>query len=324
MPTGTSRPPARRRDIYRESTDAVLASLERGTIPWRQPWSSEQGLPPRNVISGRPYRGINFLQLALAGYELPWWLTFKQASARGARVRKGQHGRTIVKWTTTRRNLDDAEAATARANGQRVGHDEHGPYLQRVFARHYVVFNAEQVDSLDELTAPARDPRWRPEAAAAAITADYQLGPTIHEGGARAYYQPASDHVQMPDRGRFTAASDWHATLFHELAHSTGHRDRLNRRELYSGRFGSPDYAREELTAELAAAMICLAAGIDSPPLTEQHAAYIDHWRHTIVADPRLVTTAAQRAQHAADHILGGGLEPNDQAAAFDEEISGG
>jgi antirestriction protein ArdC len=101
----------------------------------------------------------------------------------------------------------------------------------------------------------------------------------------------------MPDRGRFTAASDWNATLFHELAHSSGHRDRLDRRELYSGRFGSPDYAREELTAELAAAMLCLAAGIDSPRLTEQHAAYIDHWRQTIGADPRLVTTAAQRAQ---------------------------
>jgi len=189
-----------------------------------------------------------------------------------------------------------------------------------VLARHYVVFNAEQIDGLNDLTAPARDPRWRPEATAAAITAGYDHGPTIHEGGARAYYQPTSDRVQMPERGRFATASDWHATLFHELAHSTGHRDRLNRRELYSGRFGSPDYAREELTAELAAAMLCLAADIDSPPLTEQHAAYIDHWRKSIGADPRLVTTAAQRAQHAADHILGTNFNDNGPPAAVAAE----
>src|SRR5512132_1269624 len=307
MPVSTSAPPARaRRDIYRESTEAVLAALERGTIPWRQPWSAQQGIPPRNAASGRPYRGLNFLHLALAGYESPWWLTFKQAKDRGACVRRGSHAMTIVKWTHSRRRVRDEQAAQARAAGQRVERDEHGPYVRQIAVRHYVVFNAEQIDGVEELAPAPRDPTWQPGAQAAAITAGYQHAPIIAEGGSRAFYQPTTDHVQIPDRGRFASATDWHATLVHELAHSTGHRSRLDRRDLYAGTFGSPAYAREELTAELAAAMLCVAAGIDAAPLTEQHAAYIDHWRQSIGNDPRLVTTAAQRAQRATDRILGG------------------
>ena len=296
-----------RRDVYEESTTAVLAALGRGTIPWRRPWSAEQGIPPRSVKTGKPYRGVNFFQLAMAGYESPWWLTFKHAKDRGAKVRKGEHGQTVVMWKRHRRRLDDAQVAEARANGQRVERDEQGAaYVEQVFARAYVVFNAEQVDGLDDGSEPQtpREPDWQPEARAAAIAAGYD-GPSVAEGGSRALYQPQRDHVQMPDRGRFATATDWHATLFHELGHSTGHRDRLNRLDLYEGRFGSPEYAREELTAEMAAALLCAVAGIDSAPLTDQHAAYIDSWRRAISTDQRLVTTAAQRAQRAADLILG-------------------
>jgi antirestriction protein ArdC len=230
MGVSTSAPPARaRRDIYRESTEGVLAALERGTIPWRQPWSAQQGIPPRNAASGRAYRGVNFLALALAGYESPWWLTFKQAKDRGASVRRGAHGMTIVKWTHSRRRLSEERVAHARAAGQRVERDEHGAYVVQVGVRHYVVFNAEQIDGVEDLASAPRAPTWQPEAAAAAIAAGYQQPPRIREGGSRAFYQPSGDHVQMPDRGRFASATAWHATLFHELAHSTGHRFRLDR-----------------------------------------------------------------------------------------------
>lgn len=295
-----------RRDIYRDSTNAVLAVLQRGMIPWRRPWSAEHGIPPRSLNTGKPYRGINYFQLAMAGYESPWWLTFKHARARGGCVRKGEHGTTVVMWKRYCRDLDTSQAAQARASGQHVRHDERGAYVEQVFARAYTVFNAEQVDGPQGIAAPDPQPKpgWQPEQAAAATAAGYRDGPSVTEGGSRACYQPQPDHVQMPDRGRFATATDWHATLFHELAHSTGHRNRLHRRDLYGAGFGSPEYAREELTAELTAALLCAVSDIDSAPLTDRHAAYVDHWRQAIGADPQLVTAAAQRAQRAADHIL--------------------
>jgi antirestriction protein ArdC len=215
----------------------VVATVER-----------QQGIPPRNAASGRPYRRVNFLQLSLAGYESPWWLTFKQAKDRDAQVRRGARGMTIVKWTHTRRGVSEREAAVARAEGRRVErdeHDEHGAYLPQVGVRHHVVFNAEQIDGVEDLSPTARDPTWQPAAQAAAIAAGYEHGPGSAEGGSRACYQPDSDRAQMPDRGRFTTATDWHATLFHELPHSTGHRSRLDRRDLYADTFGSPAYARK-------------------------------------------------------------------------------
>lgn len=307
MPSTLSKPRSRasgRRDIYRDSTARVLAALERGTAPWRRPWSVAGGQMPRNATTGAPYRGINAFHLLWAGFESPWWMTFKQARALDACVRRGERGTTAVIWRRSRKRLTAGEADERRARGDRVHVDEDGSsYIELVVARTFVVFNAEQVDGLDPSLLPQIEPpTWDPIEKAEAILAGYQ-GPRLTVGGPRASYSVATDLITMPDRGRFEHATDWYATLWHEAVHSTGHPDRLARD--LSGTFGSTTYAREELTAELGAAMLCAIVGIDSPPLIEQQASYLDSWHRALSADPRLLTVAAQRAQRAVDLILG-------------------
>jgi len=126
-----------------------------------------------------------------------------------------------------------------------------------------------------------------------------------HSRESRAYYKPLSDLVHMPDKELFTSESDYYSTLFHELTHSTGHENRLNRKEIGKhAAFGSKDYGAEELTAEMGAAMLCGMSGIEQGTI-ENSAAYIDGWRKTIKADKKIVVIAASRAQKAADYILG-------------------
>lgn len=318
-PKGTSStkttPKRDRVDAYKMAADAVLAAMDRGTIPWRMPWTQGPGAIPRNLASGRPYRGINVFLLAMAGYASPFWLTFKQAKDQGGQVRKGEKSTPAILWKQTKKRLKTpADVAAAKANGDTIRKDEKGQYVLLVLARTFALFNVAQVDGLQDVPEVEQigDATWNPEAAAEAIAAGYEDGPSVGEGGDSASYNPARDHVQMPDRGRFQEATDWHATLFHELAHSTGHANRLNRPDLVdpTATFGSKKYAREELTAEMSAAMLCTVAGIDAAPLTERHAAYVEHWAERIGEDPKLVVIAAQRAQKAADRILGPDQDP--------------
>jgi antirestriction protein ArdC len=305
-------------DAYKMASDAVLAALERGTIPWRMPFAAGPGAIPRNLATGRAYRGINVLLLSLTGHGSPYWLTYKQAKALGGQVRKGERSTLAVLWKRTVKRLTSAaQEEEQRAAGRRVQHDERGAFVVLVLARTFPLFNACQVDGLADVpeVQPIGEPTWTPERRAQEITEGYE-GPSIADGGSGAYYNPVSDHVQMPDRGRFQDATDWHAVLFHELAHSTGHRERLNRPDLVAPNSDTKAYAREELTAEMTAAMLCTVAGIDTAPLIERSAAYIDGWRSRIGSDPKLVVLAAQRAQRAADLILG-------EQPATDEQPTG-
>jgi antirestriction protein ArdC len=114
-----------------------------------------------------------------------------------------------------------------------------------------------------------------------------------------------TDSVQIPKQERFESAESYYATLFHELAHSTGHSKRLDRGlDKKLAPFGSSDYSKEELVAELGAAFLAATAGI-SPPTIEQSAAYIDNWRKKLRGDKKMIVQAAGAGQRAADHILG-------------------
>jgi antirestriction protein ArdC len=323
---GSTKPKGERVDAYKVAMDAVLAAMERGTIPWRTPWKMGANGGPRNLSTGNAYRGINVWMLLLAGYTSPYWVTYKQAAALGGQVRKGEKATAAMLWKPFQKRLRTAaDIAEAVANGDRIKTDERGKYVDLLTLRTFAVFNVEQVDGLSvPQIEEIGEATWTPEEAAEAIVSGYEDGPSLGEGGESAHYIPARDHVQMPDRGRFDNPGDWYATAFHELAHSTGHADRLNRPDLVdpAATFGSKKYAREELTAEMAAAMLCSVAGIDTAPLTERHAAYVEHWRDRIGQDPRLVVIAAGRAQKAADRILGEEPPAADEDAAAAEEVA--
>ena len=278
-----------RSDPYAEITGRITQALERGTVPWRTPWRARGH---RNARSNRPYRGINTLVLQMAALERGWsdprWLTYRQAEQAGGHVLRGEHGTRVVLWKwIEKRSAEDPEQV------------ERFPLL-----RLYSVFNVAQCEGVrlpDRGKSCCADPLERAEA----VIAGYRDGPEIRHGAESAYYVPERDEVHLPERAAFTDAHGYYATLFHELAHSTGHPKRLGR-EGYrtAARFGSERYSQEELVAEFAAAFLGSEAGID-PSRVEQSAAYIASWLRVLDDDRRLVVVAAAQGQRAADHILG-------------------
>ncbi len=276
------------RDLYGEITAKVCELLERGTVPWRRPWS-DRGLQ-RNAQSRRPYRGVNQLLLQIRqlerGYDTPFWTTYRAAKKASGQVRRGERGTLVTFWKFLQLE-DDQDPAKKR----RV------PFL-----RAYTVFNLDQVDGL---AAPAEDEalEFEPIERAEAIVGAMPNPPRIVHGGIRASYILSFDRVTLPERESFKAVESYYATAFHELVHSTAHPSRLDR-GLASVESDPDRYAREELIAELGAAMLSGIAGI-SPPTVEASAAYIEHWLAQLRRDARLVVVAAGRAQRACDYILG-------------------
>lgn len=286
-----------KRDLYAEVTAQVQAALDAGVVPWKRPWQSGADAH-RNPVSGTVYRGVNPMLLELraltAGYGDRQWLTFKGAQSAGGSVRKGEHGQMVVFFKMLIAKGEDAE-------GVEVARPI--PML-----RHFTVFNVAQIDGLElpEVDAPEVVPfipMERCEEVAAGYLARAE-GLTLAHGGDRAFYQPNLDHLGMPDREMFDAPAFYYSTLFHEMGHSTGHVSRLARKDLVdTAGMRSKSYAREELTAEMTAAMLCGYADI-LPEQLGQSAAYIASWRKALADDPRCVVVAAQRAQKAADLIL--------------------
>lgn len=282
-------------DIYQAVTDRILELLDRGVAPWRQPIRGQgnSSEPPSNLHTNRHYRGINVFLLAVTawaeGYASPHWLTFRQAQERGGHVRKGEKGSLVIFWK--QHTVEDRE----------TGKPKTIPVLRR-----YTVFNAVQCEGVGvpELE-PVELREHTPIARAEAIVAGFQGGPKIERGGLRALYNITSDTVRIPEPGRFTDDQSYYATLMHELAHATGHGSRLDRRLARSpAPFGSPEYSKEELIAEMGAAFLAAEAGI-SPETLEQSAAYIDGWRERIGNDNKLVIQAAGAGQRAADWVMG-------------------
>ena len=272
--------------IYDIITTDIITALEAGVAPWQQPWSEASA--PTNLVSRKAYRGVNVWLLLAARRTSPYWLTFKQALDLGGHVRKGERGRRIVYWHVSE--------ATDDATGQ----------VERHFAPRYsTVFNVEQCDGLTVPALEAPAVTVDPNEAAEAIVAGYVAGPTLDTTGHAAYYRPSTDHVTVPPRASFRDASSYYATLFHELIHSTGHWSRLRRFEATTAhRFGSETYSKEELVAELGAAYLLGAAGLEAPQV-QQHAAYLKGWIAALRGDSRLILQAAAAAQKAADHVRG-------------------
>lgn len=281
---------APKRDLEQTVTQAIIDQLDKGTVPWRKPWTGTGG--HRNLVSGKTYRGVNPMLLEIAcierGFTDSRWLTFKQLKALGGELigEKGDPERTttlVVFWKV-------------------VDEDRNGKKLDRPYRllRHYNVFNVEQT-TLD--LAPQEEPEpFVAHAAAQAVMDHMPRRPKITWGGDRAAYSPVLDLVQLPSKEAFEDRAAYYATAFHELAHSTGHETRVGRD--LSVNFGSEPYAKEELVAELTGAMLCAHTGLADERGIEQSAAYIAGWLKALKNDKGLVVSAAAAAQRATDFIL--------------------
>ena len=281
--------------VYSIVTERIIELLEKGTVPWHKPWNAELGMP-RSLSTGKLYRGVNVWLLGSSDYASPWWGTYQQIHEHGGQVRKGQRSTLVVFWKRTERTVTDEETGEETER-------------QGFLLRYYRVFNAEQCDGLQVPEIPGGDVHdHEPIEAAQAIVDGYvnaDGAPRLIFGGDRACYSPSLDVLRMPERHAFETAEAFYSTLLHEMTHSTGHANRLARKDLLEFHsFGDPSYSREELVAEMGASMLSGLAGIDQVTLPGS-AAYLSHWITVLKGDVRLVVTAAAQAQRAADFIIG-------------------
>jgi antirestriction protein ArdC len=265
-------------ELYASVTRDIITQLEAGTAPWTRPWRTGGAgrILPYNVVTGSEYHGINIPILwhaaELHEYPAHGWLTYRQAQAAGAQVRKGERGTTVVFTKRLRfATPEDDEERTIS------------------LLRRFVVFNVAQVDglSLPDLEA---EPLSIPPFVAA-------TNATIRPG-ASPMYLPSRDMIAMPDIAMFDSEARYYATLLHELVHWSGAAPRLNRD--LSARFGTHQYAAEELVAEFGAAFLCAHLGIMGEL---RHADYIGSWLALLKQDDRAVFTAASKASQAADYL---------------------
>jgi antirestriction protein ArdC len=272
---------------YERITGQIIALLEKGTVPWHKTWKASTGWP-RNLVSHKPYRGINVLLLLSMSYESPCWLTLRQANMLGGTIKKGEKACPVVFWK--RLTVGETDSSEAREI----------PLL-----RYYHVFNLAQCDGLKNGqatspndTEPVASPK--PEE----IVANMPQRPPIKDGFTRAFYSLREDYVGMLARERFSRNEEYHATLFHELVHATGHESRLNRSTLNEqAGFGSDPYCKEELIAEIGAAFLCGQAEIAERTI-DNSAAYVAEWLKRMKDDKKLIVHAAAQAQRAADFVL--------------------
>ena len=279
--------------VYDVITDCIIKRLEAGVVPWHRPWKTFGD--PANLISGKPYRGINWFLLSLVDHVSPYWLTFKQAKELGGHVKKGERAMPCVFWKQWETEDKDT-----------------GETIEIPILRYYRVFNTDQCEGIDhkrlkELTEPMADNHFDPITEADGVIDTMPKRPSIRHEGTRAFYRPSTDIMNVPDCGLFESAEAYYSTFFHELGHSTGHESRLRRKSVEgSAFFGGYEYGQEELVAEMTAAYLCSHCHIDQPTI-DNSASYIGSWLQVIRKDSKLVVIAAAQAQKAADFILGKG-----------------
>lgn len=279
------------RDAMQEFANRIVAELEKGVKPWVRPWDPDKAGGPQapfNPVTGKRYHGINVLILGmdLRAFQSgdPRWMTYQQAHERDWHVRKGEKATTI--FFTKPYEVEDDDA-------------EDGRKTVRVL-KHYAVFHASQIEGVPAYKPPGVDeaPWTRPEAADIILKNSRAI---IRIGGDRAFYSPATDHIQLPPEISFRGPPEFAATALHELGHWTGHPSRLNR-DMQS-RHGSAAYAMEELRAELASCFVANELGI--PTDIPQHASYIADWIKPLKNDTREIFRSAADAQKIAAMLLG-------------------
>lgn len=288
-------------NTYDSITERIIQQLEQGVVAWHKPWATYGGqtTAPRNLISQKPYRGINALLTLVSPYASPFWLTYKQAGSIGGHVNTGEKSTPIVFWKFGKEEQQepDGEITTTKT---------------WAMCRLYHVFNVEQctLPGLDLGKPELPDKTFNPIPGCEQVIANFAKCPPIHHAGDRAFYTPSRDAVTMPARESFDGPEEYYNTLFHELTHSTGHSSRLNREGINVPHFfGDAVYSREELVAEMGAAFLSGHCGIENKTLNNS-AAYLQSWIKALRSDSKLVIVAAGAAQKAADLILGSAVTP--------------
>ena len=274
-------------NIFQIVTDRIIEQLDKNIIAWRKSW---QGGLPVNYVTQKAYQGINLLLLPHGGE----WLTYRQAQEAGGSVKKGEKSSMIVFYKLMEKPKDNPDNPDEK---------EKFPLL-----RYSNVFHISQCEGIESKQKPIELNNISPIDNAEKALTDYISREKVNfrnvTGSNEAYYKPSSDTVIMPDIKQFDMSEEYYSTAFHELAHSTGYKSRLNRLT-ETASFGSQTYSKEELIAEISACMVLNYLNVEIAETFENSIAYINAWRKKLKEDNKLILTASSQAQKATNLILG-------------------
>lgn len=287
-------------DPAQEITSEIIALLENGTMPWRRPWKiAGGGVPLRH--NGERYQGINAfllgLRSAMMGYSSPYWMTFAEAKALDASVKKGSRSSIVVYYGTGKKRGSDADDAGGEDDGKEGG----GTYR---FLKSYRVFHVSQIEGLDASyhPEPEGDPAEGPQPIPECQSFYEAIDIAVTFGGDHVCYIPSLDRIHMPELSRFESAGAFYSTWHHELTHATKAPGRLDRSFGVSS-FGNEAYAKEELVAAVSQCLMGQRMGFSADHFGN-HTAYISAWLKILRGDTRFLFTAAAHAQRAVEYLV--------------------
>ena len=272
-------------NIYEEITNRIISEMEKGVILWRKPWVARGAAISHTT--GKPYSLLNQMLLGRAGE----YITYKQALAEGGHVKKGAKARMVVFWKFL--ETEDEE----------TGEEKKVPLL-----RYYNVFHIDDCEGIKAKYAEPLPNTSEADANAENMIAAYvaRSGVRIeHTEGDRAYYQPATDKIVLPLLAQFKETAEYYGTAFHEMVHSTGHQSRLARLD-GTAFFGSENYSKEELIAEIGSAALVSLAGLETEKSFRNNAAYVQNWLQVLRNDNKFIVSAAGKAEKAVEYIRTG------------------
>lgn len=294
-------------NVYQMVTDRIIEQMAKGEIPWQKPWVCSFGFNNESMAisytSRRPYSFLNQLLLGKPGE----WLTWNQITELKGKVKKGSKSRFVVFYSM----IEEKDA-----QGNPVL-DDKGEVKRHPILRWYKVFHLDDTEGIETKIKPVEpvvvDPKISPIDIAEKVITDYvereakATGFKFHNDreSASAYYSPFKDEVVVPMLSQYAIPEEYYSTTFHELTHSTMHEKRCDRRaENKVAAWGDSNYSREELVAELGAAMICNRIKIEAEKAFRNSVAYIQSWMKALKNDPKMIVWASSRAEKAAKYIL--------------------
>lgn len=307
--TGLGR--AKEKSTYELITDMVVKKLENEKVlPWQKPWigTDRKGkFRAKNFASKNTYSGVNaFILNYLFEYDINYYLTLKQIKKLKGKLVEGAERVPIVYYTAYYKNNETDKIVSIDAY-KNLSEDQQNDYTFIQAIKHYWAYNAEFIEGIDwgvEAPEPLT-PKEQIETAEAVFNSFKKGSKLIIHKKRRAFYNPNNDTVNMPPIELFKKEQEYYSTLYHEYIHSTAHKTRLNR--LIGDKFGSKNYALEELVAELGASFLCGEAGILYFTLNNS-VSYLKGWKESLLAivkkDSGFIFKAASEAQKAVEYLI--------------------
>ena len=287
--------------VYEIVQKRVLERLEEAikngeNFNWIKPWGS-LGMP-KNFVSKKAYSGINLLLLPMGGY----YLTMKQINELGGKVIKGSKAFQVYFWSYIE---PKGKVMTKEAQEEANAISEDGKEVKKIpIFKYYNVFHQSQIEGIEFPANVDKEHELNLNAEEIVNLYNNEVRINVVKGGDEAYYSSLRDEIVIPHNSQFFNVNEYYSAVLHEMVHSTGHKDRLNRLAP-NFKFGDDNYSKEELVAEIGSSMLRAYCGILDNKADNNSIAYLKGWYSKIKnGNVNDITYASQQAQKAMNFIL--------------------